>query len=67
MTSVSSLALSQGQKSELLIPFILHFLEAATPIYGEQTGGAPTSTETGDGNGPTKIDTVEDEDVTDDD
>ncbi len=47
------------------MPFLLHFLEAPYEIInGQQTGGAPTDTETGDGNGPTRKDTVEDEDVT---
>jgi hypothetical protein len=48
----------------LPFPFLLHFLEASQPNCGEQTGGALTSTETGDGTGPTTTDSVEDEDET---
>jgi hypothetical protein len=65
MASVSILATQPAQENDLPFPFLLHFLEASRLIVdGEQTGGAPTETETGDRNGPTKVDTVEDEDVT---
>jgi hypothetical protein len=50
---------------EPAVPFLLHFLEISHErINGQQTGGAPTDTETGDSNGPTRKDTVEDEDIT---
>lgn len=44
------------------MPFLLRFLEAAAVLDGDQTGGAQTSTQTGDGAGPTTTDSVEDED-----
>lgn len=43
------------------VPFLLRFLETVCADK-EQTGGAKTSTETGDGTGPTTTDSVEDED-----
>jgi hypothetical protein len=49
--------------ADLPIPFLLRFLEeSAATLEAEQTGGAQTSTQTGDGTGPTTIDSVEDED-----
>jgi len=48
--------------ADLPIPFLLRFLESVAMVKAEQTGGAQTSTQTGDGTGPTTIDSVEDED-----
>ena len=47
-----------------ITPFLLLFLEAAQPTASEETVGAETETETGDGTGPTKMDSVEDVDET---
>lgn len=46
----------------LPVPFLLRFLETVPVLDGEQTGGAETSTQTGDGTSPPTIDSVEDED-----
>ncbi len=67
MTPHSTLRMLFEAEPETPLPFLLHFIEVSHQlINGEQTGGAPTETETGDGTGPTRTDTVEDEDVTDD-
>ncbi len=48
----------------ILSPFLLQFLESAHPMASEETGGAETATETGDGATPSKIDSEEDADET---
>lgn len=45
--------------------FLLRFLTVSPAVHGDQTL-CETTTETGDGRGPTKQDSADDEDVTDD-
>jgi hypothetical protein len=46
-------------------PFVLRFLTVSPAVNGDQTL-CETTTETGDGKGPTKQDSADDEDVTND-
>lgn len=61
MISMTSLT-----QTPMLTPFFLQFLEISCQLASEQTGGAATSTETGDGAVPPRTDTEEDEDETGD-
>ncbi len=65
ITPPRSLFTNPDAERSLPYPFLLQFLTFSPMVNGEQTLGE-TKTETGDGTGPTREDSADDEDETDD-